>query len=95
MIGVFINGVRIGSLLKFPHLKLPWCAYGDGEVRQSFRTRKEAVAWLEKRPYRWPNGCHDPDSCARHKGCMYVQCKNWSVDISTQIAAAFTQADGK
>lgn len=28
----------------------------------------------------WPNGCHDPDSCARHLGCMYVQCSRHNKD---------------
>lgn len=49
MIAVCINGVRIGSLLKFPHLKLPWCAYSHGGVSQSFKSRKGAIAWLTAR----------------------------------------------
>lgn len=49
MIAVMLNGVRIGSLLKFPHLKLPWCAYSHGNWKQSFKNRKEAVAWLTTR----------------------------------------------
>lgn len=28
----------------------------------------------------WPGGCHDPDSCVRHLGCMYVQCKHMKKD---------------
>jgi hypothetical protein len=28
----------------------------------------------------WPSGCHDPDSCARHLGCMYVQCSRHNKD---------------
>lgn len=47
MIAVCINGARIGSLLKFPHLKLPWCAYAHGGISQSFKTRKAAVSWIE------------------------------------------------
>jgi hypothetical protein len=46
MIGVFIGNVRIGSILKFPHLKLPWVAYAAGDKRESFKTRKEAAKWL-------------------------------------------------
>jgi hypothetical protein len=30
---------------------------------------------MENNPRPWPLGCHDPSSCARHKDCMYIQCK--------------------
>ena len=38
----------------------------------------------------WPNRCHDPDSCARHFGCMYVQCPHMQKDgndLAEQIRA--------
>lgn len=22
----------------------------------------------------WPAGCHSPNSCARHRQCMYIRC---------------------
>jgi len=24
----------------------------------------------------WPVGCHSPNSCARHRRCMYVRCRH-------------------
>ncbi len=53
MIGVLINGVRIGTVAKVagepPATR--WIAYAprlktDEERRQGFPTRKEAIAWL-------------------------------------------------
>ena len=46
MLGVFKNGKRIGSLLKFPHEKLPWVAYGPNKTSKQFKLKREAVAWL-------------------------------------------------
>lgn len=48
MIGVFIDGVRIGSVMHFPYQKY-WVAYGYKDVNQQFKTRKAAVAWLVER----------------------------------------------
>lgn len=45
MIGVFKDGKRIGSLLKF-NQRLPWVAYASEDRRQSFKLKREAVAWL-------------------------------------------------
>lgn len=33
----------------------------------------------------WPSGCHDPDSCARHQACMYVQCPRHGTDVAAAI----------
>lgn len=33
----------------------------------------------------WPSGCHDPDSCARHQACMYVQCPRYGTDVEAAI----------
>jgi hypothetical protein len=53
VIGVFIDGVRIGTVTKFvghpPATR--WIAWAprlkpDEERRQGFPTRKEAIAWL-------------------------------------------------
>ena len=32
----------------------------------------------------WPAGCHDPDSCARHKRCMYINCRRPANDDMVQ-----------
>lgn len=48
MIGVFIDGVRIGSVMHFTHQKV-WVAYGFKDVKEQFKTRKAAVAWLVER----------------------------------------------
>jgi hypothetical protein len=48
MIGVFIDGVRIGSIIHFPKLAKPcWVAYAMNTKRQSFKLKREAVSWLE------------------------------------------------
>jgi hypothetical protein len=53
MIGVFKGDEHIGSLLKIMAASRPWYAYviTDGSG-QNFKTRKEAIAWLETRHYR-------------------------------------------
>lgn len=53
MIAIVLNGSRIGSLLKFPHLKLPWCAYAFGGIKKSFKTRKTAIDWLAAKAARY------------------------------------------
>lgn len=35
----------------------------------------------------WPGGCHDPDSCARHKSCMYQRCTHEGAWIRGEIDA--------
>lgn len=48
MIGVFLDGVRVGSIIHFPKLAKPcWVAYAMNTKRQSFKLKREAVAWLE------------------------------------------------
>ena len=39
----------------------------------------------------WPAGCHSPNSCARHRRCMYVRCRhendaNLKSDIDKAVA---------
>lgn len=47
MIGVFIDGERVGSLIHFPRLKIPcWVAYAINGRRYSTKTKKQAIAWL-------------------------------------------------
>lgn len=46
-------------------------------------------------PRTWPSGCHDPDSCARHRRCMYIQCEHKGRDISAQIDAATSALLGR
>lgn len=36
----------------------------------------------------WPSGCHDPDSCARHRACMHAQCPRCGTDIRAAVEAA-------
>lgn len=44
----------------------------------------------------WPNGCRHPNSCARHRDCMYLGCEHRGFDIGPQIDAcrAAMLADG-
>lgn len=48
VIGVFLDGKRIGSILDFPHQPRSrrWVAYGPGERSQAFSTRRAAMEWL-------------------------------------------------
>lgn len=48
-------------------------------------------AGIEAAALKWPNGCHDPDSCSRHKRCMYVQCRNLNRDIKDEIGEAVAE----
>lgn len=36
----------------------------------------------------WPNGCHSPNSCTRHRACMYFGCHHEGQDIKPEIEAA-------
>lgn len=36
----------------------------------------------------WPDGCRDGTSCARHKACMYVQCRHNDRSIAGEVEAA-------
>lgn len=48
MIDVFKDGHLIGSLLKVTPRSRPWFAYVNPDGRgNNFKSRKEAVAWLE------------------------------------------------
>lgn len=38
-------------------------------------------------PATWPNGCCHPNSCARHRDCMYLGCEHRGFDIGPQIDA--------
>jgi hypothetical protein len=42
----------------------------------------------------WPAGCHDPDSCARHKTCMYIRCRHEGRSIAGEVEAANKNPDG-
>ena len=55
------------------------CKYGDDDCP----TIRSTVLW--------PYGCHDPDSCARHKACMYIQCLNNGRDIAGEVEASISQ----
>jgi hypothetical protein len=45
----------------------------------------KVIRAYEGRGSKWPAGCHDPDSCARHQKCMYLQCRYENVDFMTII----------
>ncbi len=36
----------------------------------------------------WPNGCYDPDTCDRHKCCMYVGCPHAGKNLEAAIVIA-------
>ena len=48
MIGVFVDKIRVGSIMHFPHHKY-WAAWSYGDVSEKFKTKKAAVAWLARR----------------------------------------------
>lgn len=60
-----------------PNCRDPNCTYGKGPNRDPLSS-----------PDRWPVGCHDPDSCARHKACMYVKCRHGGRSIAGEVEAA-------
>ena len=47
----------------------------------------------------WPNGCRDPESCARHLACMYTQCSRSDKDgndVAEEIrASSLSATEGK
>lgn len=47
MLAVFKGSERIGSLLKVMAVSKPWHAYDADGKGENFKTRKEAVGWLE------------------------------------------------
>lgn len=47
MLAVFKGPKRIGSLLKVMAVSRPWYAYAETGKGENFKTRKEAIAWLE------------------------------------------------
>lgn len=47
MQAVFKGSQRIGSLLKIMAVSRPWYAYAETGKGENFKTRKEAIAWLE------------------------------------------------
>jgi hypothetical protein len=48
MIGIFYEGVRIGSVMHFTDNGKHrfWVAFAAHEQRQQFKTRKAAIEWL-------------------------------------------------
>lgn len=58
MMAVFKGAERIGSLLKVRAVSRPWYAYADTGKGENFRTRKEAITWLETQS-EGDNGRHD------------------------------------
>ena len=49
-----------------------------------------ALAVLNSQP--WPNGCHDPASCSRHKACMYIQCSRYG-DTALALPSAHSPCE--
>ena len=41
----------------------------------------------------WPAGCVKPNSCGRHKQCMYAKCKNEGRDICSEVEAALASRE--
>lgn len=41
----------------------------------------------------WPAGCVKPNSCSRHKQCMYANCKNEGRDIRSEVEASLASRE--
>lgn len=60
---------------------------------------KHALSALASVPERveatttWPSGCVKPNSCSRHKQCMYANCKNEGRDIRSEVEAALASTE--
>lgn len=60
-------------------------------VSQEFSTDSAAAETRPQGEWVWPSGCQSPNSCLRHRACMYIKCPHEGRDITAQtLTAALT-----
>lgn len=74
-------------------------APSDAELRRVYKLYMDqamlmTLPMLQATPpsctsYIWPDGCNEPNSCARNRRCGYWGCRYGDSDITAEIDAAF------